>query len=369
MSAYRKLFSVGVNHNYYEDNLCDDFGFMPTSASIAIMRNQRWLFKTFGSGFSMITEIGADLKNKIDLLDTTLHFGINLNNAAKFLAVTQLNEIAPNKDFLSNKKVYFSNNALNPNLGYQIIDSIVGDLMNLNFTLPPVNTEVMLRVNSPTENNLIVDFDSEGLPVNGPYKIKLNGNKVFEKPINFGKLPDGLYHISIKNAADTGNDLLSYKIFKSNELSAQSIFGVLEIKMPASNAVVTETRFLISFSRKSTIWKYYIINQSGIDLDDFDLFVKDKSQDGTPSGNPVYAKYTFTGNPVPANDPDPINKIADADILLFKSNVKIPFFQKVKLGIELSKKDTGAEVVLTRNLPNPVPEKQAGDESKIYVYV
>lgn len=249
MSAYRKLLSVGVNHNYYEDNLCDDFGFMPTSASIAIMRNQRWLFKTFGSGFSVITEIGADLKNKIDLLDTTLHFGINLNNAAKFLAVTQLNEIAPNKDFLSNKKVYFSNNALNPNLEYQIIDSIVGDLMNLNFTLPPVNTEVTLRVNSLTENNLIVDFDSEGLPVNGPYKIKLNGNKVFEKPINFGKLPDGLYHISIKNAADTGNDLLSYKIFKSNELSAQSIFGVLEIKMPASNAVVTETRFLIKIGR------------------------------------------------------------------------------------------------------------------------
>lgn len=369
MSAYRKLFSVGVNHNYYEDNLCNDLVFVPTSASTAIMRNQRWLFKKFGTGFSIITEVAADFKNKIELLDTTLQFGISLNNAAKFLAVTQLNETSPNKEFLSNKKVYFSNNALNPNLGYQIIDGIVGDLMNLDFTLPPVNTEVTLRVNSLTENNLVVDFDSEGLPVSGPYKIKLNSSKVFEKLLNMGKLPDGLYSISIKNAADTGNDLLSYKIFKSNELSAQPVFGVLEIKLPASNAIVTETKFLISFLRKSTIWKYYIINQSGIDLDDFDLLVKDKSQDGTPSGNPVYAKYTFAGNPVPANDPDPINKIADADILLFKSNVKIPFFQKVKLGIELSKKDSGTEVVLTKNLPNPLPEKQAGEESRIYVYV
>lgn len=369
MTAYRKLFSVSVKHNYYEDNLCNDLGFIPTTASIKTIRNQRWQLKNFGSGFNLITEIGTDLKNKIELLATTLQFGITLNNAAKFLAVTQLNETAPAKEFLSNKKIYFSNDALNADLKYQIIDGIVGDLMNLNFTLPPVNTEVTLRVNSATDNNLVIDFDTNGLPINGPYKIKINSSKVFEKLINMSQLPDGLYGISIKNAADTGSDLLSYKIFKSNALSAQSLFAVLEITLPASNVAVVETKFLISFLRKSTIWKYYVINQSGIDLTDFDLLVKDKSLDGTPSGNPVYAKYTFAGNPVPANDPDPINKIADADILLFKSNVKIPFFQKVKVGLELSKKDGGTEVVLNKNLPNPMPEKQAGEESKIYVYV
>ncbi|TBO41062.1 hypothetical protein [Pedobacter kyonggii] len=369
MTAYRKLFSVNVYHNYYEDNLCNDLSFVATTASRKTIINQRLLFKIFDSGFNIITEIGEDLKPKIEFLDTNLQFGIQLKNAAKFLAITQLNETAPNKDFLSNKKIYFSNNGLNSNLEYQIIDGIVGNLMSLDFTLPPANTEVNLRLNSSTENNLVIAFDTDGVPINGPYKIKVNSSKVFEKLLDMSKLPDGLYNISIKNAADTGNDLISYKIFKSNGLSAQSIFGVLELKLPASNVVVTETKFLINFLRKSTIWKYYVINQSGIDLDDFDLLVKDKSLDGTPSGIPAYAKYTFAGNPVPANDPDPINKIADADILLFKSNVKIPFYQKVKVGLELSKKDGGTEVILTKNLPNPMPEKQAGDESKIYVYV
>lgn len=368
MTAYSKLFSVNVRHNYYEDNLCNDLGFVPTTASRKKIVNQRCLFKAFDTGFNLITEIGPDLKTKIEFLGTTLQFGINLNNAAKFLAISQLNETTPAKEFLGNQKIYFSNDGLNSNLKYQIIDGIVGDLMSLNFTLPP-HTEVNLRINSSTENNLVIAYGTDGLPINGPYKIKSNNQKVFEKLLDMAKLPDGLYSISIKNAADTGNDLLSYKIFKSNELSAQSIFGVLELKLPASNAVVTETKFLINFLRKSTTWKYYVINQSGIDLDDFELLVKDKSLDGTPSGNPVYAKYTFAGTLVPANDPDPINKIADADILLFKSNVKIPFYQKVKVGLELSKKDGGTEIVLTKNLPNPIPEKQAGEESKIYVYV
>ncbi|MGM9475492.1 hypothetical protein ACS5PU_03635 [Pedobacter sp. GSP4] len=369
MTAYRKLLSVNVQHNYYEDNLCNDLRFVPTMASQKTMVNQRWLLKAFNSGFNVITEVGDNLKTKIVFADTTLQFGIFLNQAAKFLGITQLNETAPDKEFLSNKKIYFSNNALNPDLKYQIIDGIVGDLMNLTFTLPPANTGATLRVNSSTTNNLVIAFDTDGQPVSGPYKIAVNSSDFFEKLLDMSRLPDGLYSISIKNAADTGNDLLSYKIFKSNTLSAQSIFGVLELKLPASNAAVTETKFFIRFLRKSTIWKYYVVNQSGIDLDDFDLLVKDKSLDGTPSGNPVYAKYTFAGNPIPANDPDPINKIADADILLFKSNVKIPFYQKVKIGLELSKKDGGTEVILTKNLPNPIPEKQAGEESKIYVYV
>jgi len=369
MTAYRKLFSVHVQHNYYEDNLCNHLVFLPGAETLKTIRNQRWLFRAFATGFNLITEVGADFKNKIELLDTNLQFGISLNDAAKFFAITQLNETAPAKEFLGNKKIYFSNNALNAALGYQIIDGIAGDLMALSFTLPAVNAEVTLRVNSATENNLVIDYDTAGLPVNGPYKVKLNSSNVFEKLLNLSKLADGLYTISIKNAADTGNDLLTYKIFKSNSLSTQSLFGVLDIQLPASTAVVTETPFLISFLRKSTIWKYYVINQSGIDLDDFDLLVKDKSLDGTPNGNPVYAKYTFAGNPVPPNDPDPINKIAAAEILLFKSNVKIPFFQQVKLGLQLSKKDGGAEVVLTKNLPNPMPEKQVGEESKVYVYV
>lgn len=369
MTAYRKLFSVHVQHNYYEDNLCSDLAFTPVPETLRTMRNQRWLFKAFGSGFNLVTETGADLKSKIALLDTTLQFGISLNASASFFAVTQLNETAPVKEFLSNKKIYLSNNALNAALEYQIIDGISGDLMALSFTLPAVNTEATLRVNSATESNLVIDYDTAGLPVSGPYTIKMNSSQVFEKLLNLSKLADGLYTISIKNAADTGNDLLTYKIFKSNALSTRAVFGVLEVKLPASNAVVTETKFVISFLRKSTIWKYYVINQSGIDLDDFDLLLKDKSLDGTPGGNPVYAKYTFAGNPVPANDPDPINKIATADILLFKSNVKIPFFQKVKLGLQLSKKDGGSEVVLTKNLPNPMPEKQGGEESKVYVYV
>ncbi|TCD10412.1 hypothetical protein EZ449_08655 [Pedobacter frigidisoli] len=368
MTAYSKLFSVNVRHNYYEDYLCEDLSFVPTQNSSSIMRNQRLLYKAFATGFSLICEVNSEKKPLIKLSETKFQFGISLKLAAKFMAITNLNETTPAKEFLSNKKIYLTNVGLNPDLKYSIIDAVVGDLMSLNFSLA-ANSEITLRVNSLEKNNLVIAYDTNGGPIPSPYKIKKSDDGTFSKLLDLSKLTDGLYAISIKNAADTGNDLLSFKIFKSNELSAQPNFGVLDIKIPALDAAAVETKFSINFLRKETTWKYYVINQSGIDLDDFGLFVNDKSADGSASGNPVYSNYTFAGIPVPADDTDPINKIADAEIVLFTSNVKIPFFQKVKTGLELSKKDGPTEVVLSKNLPNPTAEKQAGEESRIYIYV
>lgn len=368
MTAYRKLFSVNVLHNYYEDGLCQDLDFIPANSSRVLMRNQRWIYRAFDAGFNLICELNEDERAKIKIEERSFYFGISLKQAAKFLAVTNLDEASPQKKFLSNKKIYLTNNGLNTGLKYSILDAIAGDLLNFSFDLPGPE-EVTLRLNSVSKNNLIIDYDSNGTPIASPYKIKKSKDGTFGKLINLSKLPDGLYTISVKNAADSGSDLLTYKIFKSAELQAQSTFGVLDIKLPAIDAVIVETKFSISFTRKETFWKYYVINQSGIDLEDFNLFVKDKSADGDTGGNPVYNNYTFVGKPVPADDHDPINKIADVPIVLFKSNIKIPFFEKVKTGLELSKKDGSTEVVLSKNLPNPMPEKQAGEESKVYVYV
>jgi len=368
MTAYRKFFTIQIRHNYYEDNLCGDLIFNPTRTTSLLLRNQRWLYKDFATGFNLICEVNDDRKPKIKIQESNLHFGIGLKEAAKFLAITNLNETSPAKEFLSNKKIYISNNGLNNDLKYSIIDSIVGDLMSLNFVLP-ANDEITLRLNSYSENNHVIAYDTGGKPIEGPYKIKKSQDDTFAKLLNLSKLPDGLYFISIKNKADTGSDLLTYIIFKSNELRSKPNFGVLDIKIPNIGTAIGETKFLLSFIRKETIWKYYIVNQSGIDLDDFKFSVEDKSSDGPGSGNTVYTNYTFVGKPIPADDTDPINKIANAEIVLFKSNSKIPFFQKIKTGLVLSKIDGASEVVLLKDLPNPMPEKQVGEESKIYIYV
>ena len=368
MTAYSKLFSVQIRHNYYEGNLCGDLCFYPTGATSLLMRNQRWLYKDFATGFNLICEVTDDRKPKITIQESSLQFGIGLKQAAKFLAVTNLNEISPSKEFLSNKKIYISNNGLNNDLKYSIIDQIVGDLMSLNFVLP-ANDEITLRLNSNSQTDLVIAYSTDGTSIDGPYTIKKNKDKTFAKLLDLSKLPDGLYFISIKNKADTGADLLTYKIFKSNELRSKPNFGVLDIKIPNIDSAIEETQFQLSFIRKETFWKYYIINQSSIDLEDFKFSIEDKSSDGPDSGNPVYANYTFIGTPVPTDDTDPINKITTAEIVLFKSNAKIPFFQKIKTGLALSKIDGAFKVVLLKDLPNPMPEKQVGEESKIYIYV
>ncbi|WP_231425268.1 hypothetical protein [Pedobacter sp. Leaf250] len=367
MRDYSKLFSVNVRHNYYQDNLCQDLIFVPTQQSSLLMLNQLYLYQNFATGFNLVREVDTG-QPKIKLQETQLHFGIGLKQAAKFFAITNLNEASPAKEFLSNKKIYLTNNGLNENLKLNIIDAIVGDSMNLNFILA-ANSEITLRVNTSSASDLIIAYNTDGTPIASPYKIKKGEDGTFAKLLDLSKLPDGLYTISIKNAADTGEDLLTYKIFKSNELQLKSNFGVLDLKLPGIETAVEETKFVIDFTRKETIWNYYVVNRSGSDLDDFDFFIHDKSADGTSGGNPVYSKYTFLGTAVPDNDTDSITKISDGKITVFKSNTKIPFFQKLKTGLELSKNVGPTKVIISKHLPNPTPENQSGEESKIYIYV
>jgi hypothetical protein len=369
MTAYRKLVSLKVKHDYYHDNLCADLHFNPVTGVKNTLKNQRWLSKVYDTGFSLICQTDADNKPVIGIDAITLHYGIELRNAAKFSAVTILDQTTPAKVFSNQKKMYFRNDALNEVLQYSILDDIISDVFNLGFSVADIHTAVNLRVNSSVANNHTIEFDVNGAPVDGPYLINRKTDKTFSKTLDMRHLPDGLYSFSVKNAADTGADIVAFTVFKSTELAAMSIFGVLELAIPASNAAVTETNFSINFKRKSTTWKYFVVNQSGIDLDDFDILLKDKSNDGTPDGNPVYKKYIFSGNPPAQPVPDPINNVAGKNTLLFISTVKIPFFETVKTGLKLIRKEGVTEVVLSENLPNPVPEKQAGEESKIYVYV
>lgn len=369
MTAYSKLISLKVKHDYYQNNLSADLYFNPVSGVKNTFRNQRWLNKVYDTGFSLICQADAANKPVVGIGDVTLHYGIGLRNAAKFSAVTILDQTVPAKTFSNQKKMYFCNEGLNEVLQYLILDDIIPDVFNLNFSVADVHTAVTLRVNSIVINNNTVEFDTNGAPVPGPYHIDRKTDKTFSKLFEMRHLPDGLYTVSVKNGADTGADIVTFIFFKSAELATMSIFGVLELTIPATDTVITETVFSINFKRKSTTWKYFVVNQSGIDLDDFDILLKDKSNDGTPDGNPVYSKYNFSGNPPAQPVPDPLNNVAGTSALLFASTVKIPFFETVKTGLKLIRKEGGTEVVLSENLPNPIPEKQAGDESKIYVYV
>ena len=365
MTAYSKLFSVNVRHNYYEDGLSNDLTFIPAQSVKNTLRNQRWLLRNILTGFNLICETGTDNKATIGIAKISLQFGVVLNNAAKFSAVTVLDQTAPAKLFSNNKKMYFTNSGLNDELQYSILDGIIPELYKLNFAVGPSHTGVTLRLKSATDDNLVIAYDTKGLPVSGPYQVSRKADKTFEQLLNLRYVPDGFYTVSIKNASDTGADLLTYNFFKSNELSAQPNFGVLEIKWPETNAVISEKKFFLNFMRKSTTWKYYVINRSGIDLDSFDLTIKDNED----NPDPAYEKYNFPGNFPPADDADPINKTAGSEIMLFRSNKKIPFYSKAKKGLKLSKIKSGDETILIENLPNPTPEKQLGDESKIYVYI
>lgn len=369
MTAYRKMISLNVRHNYYEDGLCNDLQFFPSQSTNTKIRNQHWINKNFSTGFHVVCQIDSGGKAMIPIDDSSLHYGILLRSAAQFTAVTMLDQTAPAKIFGSGKKMFFYNEGLNEALKYIILDKIIPDIYTFQFDIATKPAAVNIRVGNDTNNNLSVNYGTDGLPIPGPYLLNKNIDDSYSGSLNMKNLPDGLYTISVRNEADTGSNITTFKVFKSNEFSAGSYFGVLQIKLPATDNKISELKFKINFNRKSTIWKYYVINKSGIDFSDFSILLKDESLDNSADGNPAYEKYQFSRSVPLPTDPDPLLKITNDEVILFKSTTPIPFYQQVKTGLQLFKKEGNKETPINKNLPNPPAEKQAGDESKMYIYI
>jgi hypothetical protein len=114
----------------------------------------------------------------------------------------------------------------------------------------------------------------------------------------------------------------------------------------------------LTYTRKSTYWNYILVNRSNrSDFDD--LLVKDN---GSASSPYVVNSFAKQGGSL---------TIAGKSAVKFRSDVEIPFFEIPKLDIEVVKEVNGSDLVLYKNLSNPVVSQVGSSqtESDIYVFV
>jgi hypothetical protein len=132
-----------------------------------------------------------------------------------------------------------------------------------------------------------------------------------------------------------------------------------------TNLLYADTEeYELQFSRKETIWKYFIVNKNKkIQFSIENLSISDL-------GSPDYGSTNFTREGAEPHDTVQINGL---DTVIFKSDDPIPFYEIPKTSIQLEK-DPG-NTVLIANLPNPshrgVAKDQGGGsvESEIYVFI
>ena len=377
MARYQEFIKLAINHSYYSSGVSDDLLFYPTADTKKTLKRQRILYKAHDYGFRFLAETTEANKTTIKI-DKALdcYFGIGYFDSEKFLGITDLNESAPStQTFTNGCRIFLYNETGSDDLKYKVIHAVYQEAFSFQFSAAETVTEIKITIKNENGTAVVADFDSNGNEVAGPYIVSsgVESPGKFNKFFNFKNAGKGFYTIEVKNNA-TNSVLNTYQVIVHNELSRSTVSGVLRIHIPAVATTFSTKNLTINFNRASTKWKYYLSVKSGLDLDDIDLVITDKSGD---SGS-VYNTYTFNGNPASGGggqaDPDIANSIGGYDTLVFESIQKIPFYEIPKKQLELKRIEDGqptatAGNVIFPNLPNPKPKNREGETSKIYLNI
>lgn len=351
---YYKLFNINALHSYYKDGICKNLTIVPTADCLKKIKNCKLLFKQTGNGFKIaykaVDDLGTPLIDASGLLFT---FVITLKDANELLNITDLSVNA--QEFTSRKVLHFANNPVEAKtITHKFIDHLKPHVFNYQFPFKADNTT--------SDIASLEVLDIAGVTILGPFtSIHSDKDLFYYKKIDLSKYPSGKYTFRVSDTNNTSRDEL---IYIDNELSKQTIFGVLEIEYHAN----TLDEYDISLIRQESFWKYLIVNKSGsVDLDSFSLNVKNTATDN-PS--PYDENYEF----LKGEEPDPSIRVNGFDTVVFTSEAKIPFYEEPLVSIELVKTDKGTTeegITLIKHLPNP---KRAGiinqnSESEIYVFI
>lgn len=353
---YYKLFNINALHSYYKDGICKNLSIVPTADCLKKIKNCKLLFRQTGNGFKIaykaVDDLGTPLIDASGLLFT---FVITLKDANELLNITNLN--VDTQVFTSRKVLHFANNPVEvKTLTHKFIDYLKPQIFN--YQLP------FKAINLTSDIASLEVLAMNGTTILGPFTpISPDNDGCYYKKINLTGYPSGKYTFRVSDTNNTPRDEL---IYIDNELSKQTVFGLLEIEYHAN----TLDEYEISLIRQESFWKYLIVNKSGsIDLESYNLFVKDT---GNENPYPYLKRYKFTKG----QEPDPVVRVNGYDTIVFTSKVKIPFYEEPLSSIELVKTDkaggSAAEgITLIKHLPNP---KIAGvinkkSESEIYVFI
>ena len=374
---YSRLFNLSTFHDYFQDGRARNIRLTPTAETSELLNGGRMLFKEIPKGITVLYRTLEDeISPFVDLgPDARLSFSLKTDYLNELLNITNLDESISNK-FKSGNILYFKNDPTSPSndpalpedLIFELIDFLAGNLFTYEFTVTP-------PLASPGDVLLTVS-DEDGNPVAVVNKtVSIGEDGIYRQQIDLRDKPKGKYTITIRKSSD--NAFIKDATFYSDDLLVgQKVLGIVDIEFNSdTNHIYTDTwEFAIRLSRKSTVWKYYIVDKTmTANLDTFDLSIHD--EDSPDPKLPYASPYTFVRD---GDEPHANVRINGLDTIIFKSDVLIPFYQVPKLNLQLKKipsvpGDT-TEIIISKNLPNPrhngvVKEESGILESEIYVFI
>ena len=385
---YTRLFNLSVFHDYYEDGIAKYFKLQPTIETAEFLRGGRMLFKSIPKG---CTVLYRTLEDEITAFvnrgpDARLKFQLSFKNLNEFLNISNLDE-SVSKKYKSGNFIYLKNDPAsasdNPDtpedLSYELLDFLEGRLFTYTFTVNPplaLPGEVSFTVTDEDGNPVSVGKEVNGDPFSTTLTVLINEDSTYSQQIDLRDKPKGKYTITLRNASN--NALISDTAFYADEsLSGKKILGLVDIEFNnAPNRMYQSTwEYALRLSRKSSIWKYYIVDktQKIADLDNYDLSIVDQR---TEIDAPYAPGYSFVRE---GSEPHAVIKVSGFDTVIFKSDalLPIPYFEAPLPKMQLRKIPNNpgdSEQVIIQNLPNPrhngvIKEESGVLESEIYVFI
>ena len=396
--SYHRLFNLKISHNYYIDGLAKGIRLIPSKQTELFLKNSRMLFKRLNDKNVVLFRTAdenppVDPPNPLIALqeDFRLNFAITVEDLSSFINKTDL-DISPTNQYQSSNILYFNNDPASasdlPNapesLNYTLLDGIRNSLFSYAFQIvpapapaPPPLTFVDLYVFSINDDGTLgtevsIGKDVNGVPFSSPRKLPIDqaGIGKYSHVIDLRSKKSGRYRIIVVDDGDNpllpGDILRQETVYVDDALASQSILGIVDIRYEApstiGNAVYkTPEEYVVEFSRKKTIWKYFVVNKnSTLDLNTYSITTPVAAQTGTP-----YVQNTF-------------NPVADVTIngkptKVFESDFEIDFFEIPKLNVKL---EGNAGDPTIDHLPNASPNNNVKKntatsvlESEIYVFL
>lgn len=377
---YHRLFNLRIFHDYFENGRAAGLSLQPTRETGNVLRGGNMLFKTVPNGITVLYRAEDDeVTPFVDLSpDLRLTFTLKVENKAEFLNITDLDE-SPSRRYTASNLLSFTNNpaaaSADPagpeSITHELLDSLRNTLFTYAFSLETPPPEVLLRVRNSDDELVSVGKTGEGAPLPTTLTLPVSDDGSYSRQIDLRDHPAGEYRMTVRNTGDT-ETLKEDRIYVSDELASQDILGVVDIVYDSATGHLygdTE-QYDLRFTRKETIWKYFIVNKNQTaELSDDPLSLPDLEIIDNATGSPVYTVATFNRD---GDAPHADIKVNGLDTVVFKSVDPIPFFEIPKAEVQL--KTSSDDTVLIEHLPNPshsgvVKEIGSALESDIYVFI
>ncbi|MEM9820738.1 MAG: hypothetical protein AAF985_06685 [Bacteroidota bacterium] len=259
-TRFEPLFEIQLKHNFYQDDRCPDFQLLPTPACQQMMQKLGLLFRS--------NQYGAFVLYKFMEGETPLIQSLEAPVALSFLLSLKNPNLLNYTDLpLQSGRVqyYFSNESKQAGSEGNIRIN-EADFAGLADVMPFVGTHFPVEVNAVGDKKVKVELSNQSGKVLVDQVVE--DQQYFH--LHLGAQDPGQYRISVA-------DQPPFRVYYEPAVHDQH-FGLIELQInPKDQRLFDKEKscvFDICFKSRSTVWRYYIVNQRSEQMKTFKIVDK-----------------------------------------------------------------------------------------------